>query len=100
MSIGWAIIINGIIGAIIYIPAVAIFQRLMYYKYGKDESDKGFDDAMGMSDIGYDYLSNSDDTKIPMLKAASWMITIFLWEIALPIIFTMIHDTIKSRYKK
>lgn len=96
MSIGMALLINGIIGLILYPILVYGFEVFCYYKFGKDASDEGFVDAKHDSDLGYDLMSNGDESKRTLLITLSWFISIFLWEIGMSINLYMIYIRIRK----
>ena len=96
MSIGMALLINGIIGLILYPILVYGFVFFCYYKFGKDASDEGLVDAKHDSDLGYDLMSNGDENKRTLLMTLSWFILIFLWEIGMPINLYLIYIRIRK----
>ena len=96
MGIGMALLINGIIGLILYPILVYSFVFLCYRKFGKDASDEGLDDAIHDSNLGYDLMSNGDESKRSLLITLSWFISIFLWEIGMPINLYMIYIRIRK----
>lgn len=96
MSIGMALLINGIIGLILYPILIYGFEVFCYYKFGKDASDEGLDDAIHDSNLGYDLMSNGDERKRSLLVVLSWFISIFLWEIGMPINLYMIYIRIRK----
>lgn len=99
MSIGWFLIINGIIGAILYIPVVVLFQKWCYKKFGEKVSEDALNDTFIENEMIIDSLANNDDKKISLLKAFNWMETIFLWEYKLPFACYWIYTNAKANSK-
>lgn len=96
MSIGMALLINGIIGMIVYPISVLLFQRWCYHKFGEQASEDGFNDVTRLSKLRYDMMSKGNERTGAALRVLSWFITIFLWEIGIPVIFYVIYMSIKK----
>lgn len=96
MSIGMALLINGIIGMIVYPISVLLFQRWCYHKFGEQASEDGLNDANRLSELGYDMMSKGNERTGAALRVLSWFITIFLWEIGIPVNFYVIYMSIKK----
>ena len=97
MSIGWAIIINGIIGAILYVPAVLLFRWFCYKKFGENTSENGFQDYQKFSDDVGEDVSSGSQKRFALFGAFNWLMTIFLWELEVPFKFYLIYTAIKNR---
>lgn len=96
MSIGMALLINGIIGMIVYPISVLLFRRWCYHKFGERASEDGLDDANRLSELGCDMISKGNEKTRATLTVLNWFITIFLWEIGIPGNFYVIYMSIKK----
>ena len=95
MSIGWALCINGIIGIVALFGWTFIFTILMGMKYGLDIVQEAMEDLSKHNDDTYNAITNHPE----LLKAISMMVTIFLWEFCLPIVFDILRQNIVELYK-
>lgn len=90
----WFISINGAIGVPVFFIGVFVFFVWHSMKYGGSVVDEYMDKLIEQENDIY------DSTNYPQLwKAVSTMITIFLWEAILPIVFKIIHDGIVDLYQ-
>lgn len=96
MSIGMALLINGIIGMIVYPISVLLFQRWCYHKFGEQASNDGLNDAIHLSELGYEAASKGNEKTRAAIRALGMFITILLWEIGIPMDFYVIYMSIKK----
>ena len=95
MSIGWALLINGIIGGLLYIPYVMVLQAICYRKFGQKNADQGLDNAVQLSETVEEQRGVSHSTSLML----NWILLIFLWEIMWPATAYMIWQAAKEEHR-
>ena len=94
MSIGWCMCVNFIIGIVLFIPIVLIFEKIHYRKYGEElcrEALKNYNEHN--TDIIYAGYKNPKRA-----LAISAIMTLFLWEILIPVALDLMHQAIVELY--
>jgi len=97
MSFGWMLIVNGAIGVVMYFVMIAVLVLCGEKEFGNDAVSSGFDDALDLADQGY---SEMREDIVPLMKAVSWIVTIFAWEIIDLILFYVFWNSMRSRSNK
>lgn len=97
MSFGWMLIVNGAIGVVMYFVMIAVLVLCGEKEFGNDAVDSGFDDTFDLADQGY---SEMREDIVPLMKAISWIATIFAWEIIDLILFYLVWNSMRSRSNK
>ena len=93
MNFGWFLLINGIIGVIVFYGTYIPFMIWLSMKYGEQNADDGLDNVKYESDtFGEHFVKNRMDIWILF----AYFATFFLWEIELPIKYFVIWQHVKN----
>lgn len=92
MSLGWAILFNGVLGGIVFLVSWPIFMTWCCIKFGDKNTDDGFEDTCEESSTVGEHLVK--DCRIWKMFAA--FCTIFLWEIEIPLKYLVIYTNIRE----
>ena len=96
MSFGWLILINGIIGIVIYSVTIVPFMAWLSIKYGDNNADDSLHDLREHSDtVGFQFTKG----KMDMWFMIAYFVTFFLWEIEIPLKYYLIWEHAKELHK-
>ena len=92
MSVGWLLLINGLIGIPVFYISWFIFLFICINKYGGNNVGNAIDYTIQESDTLGDHLIG--DEHGALWKTFAYFCTFFLWEIELPLKYYVIWDSI------
>lgn len=93
MSFGWFLMINGILGIVIFYVSFPLFMVWLCDKYGGENADEGLDHVREQSDMIGDQATGG---QINLWLMLAYFLTFFLWEIEIPIKYYVIWQNVKS----
>lgn len=92
--LGWFLCINGLVGIFAVLGGTFIFFIVLTKIFGKDIVDEAYEMVINESDDTYNAITDHPER----LKALSALISIFLWEFALPIVYYKFYTVTKDLY--
>ena len=93
MSFGWALLMNGAIGFVVFYATYIPFRIWLNHRYGWRTVDEGLNDAKEESDMVGDYVARG---RMDLWTLFACFMTFFLWEIELPMKYYMIWTHVKA----
>lgn len=97
MTLGKFILVNGLIGVVMYFVTIVVLVVGIWKKYGEKTVDEGTDLIKETVNVGY---SAMPEKKSAFIKALCIVLTIFAWQIMDLVNFYLAWRIIADRYDK
>ena len=92
--LGWFLLVNGLIGIFMAFIGTFIFFMVLTKIFGEKIVDEAYEMVINESDDIYNAMTDHPE----YLKALSMLLSVFLWEFTLPIVYYKFYTVTKDLY--